>query len=43
MNASIHRVGLAVARMLVERHRGTIAVDDHPGGGARFTVNLPLR
>ena len=42
MNASIHRIGLAVAA-LVERHRGTIAVDDHPGGGARFTVNLPLR
>jgi len=36
-------LGLAVARSLVDRHHGTIAVDDAPGGGARFTVSLPLR
>jgi two-component system sensor histidine kinase CiaH len=36
-------LGLAVARTLVERHHGSIAVDDGPGGGARFTVTLPLR
>jgi signal transduction histidine kinase len=36
-------LGLAVARSLVDRHHGTIAVDDSPGGGARFTVSLPLR
>jgi signal transduction histidine kinase len=36
-------LGLAVARTLVERHRGTITVQDEPGGGARFTVSLPLR
>jgi len=36
-------LGLAVARTLVERHGGTIVVGDEPGGGARFTVSLPLR
>ena len=36
-------LGLAVARSLVDRHHGTISVDDAPGGGARFTVSLPLR
>ena len=36
-------LGLAVARTLVERHGGTIDVGDEPGGGARFTLSLPLR
>ena len=36
-------LGLAVARTLVERHRGTIVLGNEPGGGARFTVSLPLR
>ena len=35
-------LGLAVARTLVHSHHGTITVDDAPGGGARFTVSLPL-
>ncbi|TQI74751.1 signal transduction histidine kinase [Bosea sp. AK1] len=34
-------LGLAIARSLVEGHGGTIAVDDAPDGGARFTVKLP--
>ncbi len=34
-------LGLAVARAVVEEHRGTIAIDDAPGGGARFRVGLP--
>jgi two-component system sensor histidine kinase HydH len=34
-------LGLAVARQIVEAHGGRIAVDDHPDGGARFTVRLP--
>jgi signal transduction histidine kinase len=35
-------LGLAVARTLVDRHHGSISVDDAPGAGARFTVSLPL-
>lgn len=34
-------VGLAISRAIVERHGGTIVVDDRPGGGARFVVTLP--
>jgi two-component system sensor histidine kinase HydH len=35
-------LGLAVARQIVEAHGGRIAVDDRPGGGARFVVRLPV-
>jgi two-component system, NtrC family, sensor kinase len=34
-------LGLPIVRSLVERHGGTIRVDDAPGGGARFVVELP--
>jgi two-component system sensor histidine kinase KdpD len=34
-------IGLAVSRAIVERHGGTISVDDRPGGGASFVVSLP--
>lgn len=34
-------LGLAIAAWIVARHGGTIAVDDSPLGGARFTVWLP--
>lgn len=34
-------LGLAVARQIIEAHGGRIAVADHPGGGACFTVTLP--
>jgi signal transduction histidine kinase len=36
-------LGLAIARALLERHGGVIGVGDAPGGGARFTMELPLR
>jgi signal transduction histidine kinase len=34
-------LGLSVVRDLVRAHRGTVHVEDAPGGGARFVVVLP--
>jgi two-component system NtrC family sensor kinase len=34
-------LGLAVARMITEEHRGAIAVETGPGKGSVFTVTLP--
>jgi signal transduction histidine kinase/CheY-like chemotaxis protein len=34
-------IGLSVCHAIVAAHGGMIAVDDAPGGGARFTVRLP--
>lgn len=34
-------LGLAIARGLIEAHRGTIEVDSQPGQGARFIFTLP--
>jgi two-component system, OmpR family, sensor histidine kinase KdpD len=35
-------LGLAVARGLVEAHGGHLRADNRPGGGALFTLTLPL-
>ena len=35
-------LGLSIVRNLVEQHSGTITVTDAPGGGACFTVVLPV-
>lgn len=35
-------LGLALVRQAVARADGTLAVDGAPGGGARFTVRVPL-
>jgi signal transduction histidine kinase/CheY-like chemotaxis protein len=34
-------MGLAIVKMLVEAHRGTIDVESAPGQGTRFTVRIP--
>ena len=40
-NAGGAGLGLALAKGIVERHRGTIRIDDSPLGGARAIVELP--
>jgi signal transduction histidine kinase len=35
-------LGLAICRKIVEAHDGTISVENIPGRGAEFVVNLPL-
>lgn len=35
-------VGLAIAKGVADLHGGTISADNLPGGGAKFTVRLPL-
>jgi two-component system OmpR family sensor kinase len=34
-------LGLAICQRIVDGHRGQIRVEDRPGGGARFVVDLP--
>jgi signal transduction histidine kinase len=36
-------LGLTIAAWIVERHKGTIAAGNRPGGGARIEVRLPIR
>lgn len=35
-------LGLAIVAELVTAHHGSVEIDDRPGGGARFTVAIPL-
>jgi len=35
-------LGLAIAQRIAALHQGSLTVDDNPGGGARFTLQIPL-
>ena len=35
-------LGLSISQQIVTRHRGTLRLEDTPGGGATFVVALPL-
>ena len=35
-------IGLAMVKACIESHRGTIAIDSHPGGGTKFRIELPI-
>lgn len=35
-------LGLAIARAIVQNHRGTLTAANEPGRGARFTARLPI-
>jgi len=35
-------LGLAIAHRIASAHAGQLLVDDNPGGGARFTLRIPL-
>jgi len=37
-----HGLGLAIAQGVAELHAGTVKVENRPGTGARFTIELPL-
>ncbi|MOA63511.1 Sensor protein QseC [compost metagenome] len=37
-----HGLGLAIARRAVERHGGTLKLDNHPESGFIATLELPL-
>jgi PAS domain S-box-containing protein len=36
-------LGLVIARTIVERHHGSIAVVDHPGPGSTFEIRMPVK
>ncbi len=35
-------LGLSISRGLVEAHGGTLAAENQPAGGVRFTIRLPM-
>jgi signal transduction histidine kinase len=35
-------LGLSIVQAIAESHHGAASVRNHPGGGAEFTIDLPL-
>ncbi|MHC5139733.1 MAG: ATP-binding protein [Planctomycetota bacterium] len=35
-------MGLSIARRIIQKHRGTIEVQSHPGQETVFTVRIPF-
>jgi signal transduction histidine kinase len=35
-------IGLAVSRSIIEAHNGRLWAENHPAGGAAFSMTLPL-
>ena len=35
-------LGMTISKRIINAYQGTLSVCDHPGGGAEFTVSLPL-
>ncbi|WEM44882.1 ATP-binding protein (plasmid) [Photobacterium sp. DA100] len=35
-------LGMTISKRIIDAYRGTLSVSDHPGGGAEFTLSLPL-
>ncbi len=36
-------LGLSITYGIIKEHQGTIAIDNHPGAGANFLIQLPLQ
>jgi two-component system sensor histidine kinase AtoS len=36
-------LGLSITKRLIEQHNGVLTVENNPGGGATFLVNLPVK
>jgi len=36
-------IGLSISRDIIEQHNGTITAENVKGGGAHFTVSLPIK